>query len=167
MQPGTVPEALLEEAETLTEKEEEQDGEDFGTGCLACGQDDDHANLLLCEGCNDEYHTYCLDPPLRSVPMGDWYCPKCVKDSTIWTADDDGLERMVCALSPTFTERFGEVCWAYGGAGFGWWPSIIYDPRSVVGGARELAKKQLGKRHLVYFFECFDGIVVAPADRDQ
>jgi hypothetical protein len=32
--------------------------ESFGTGCLCCGADDDHANLLLCEGCNAEYHTY-------------------------------------------------------------------------------------------------------------
>lgn len=48
--------------------------ESFGTGCLTCGTDDDHANLMLCEGCNDEYHTYCLDPPLRSVPTGDWFC---------------------------------------------------------------------------------------------
>ena len=31
--------------------------EPFGTGCLACGRDDDHANLLLCEACNAEYHT--------------------------------------------------------------------------------------------------------------
>lgn len=46
----------------------------FGTGCLTCDHDDDHANLLLCEGCNDEYHTYCLDPPLKSVPPGDWFC---------------------------------------------------------------------------------------------
>jgi hypothetical protein len=48
--------------------------EDFGTGCLACGDDDDHANILLCETCNAEYHTYCLSPPLRAVPAGDWYC---------------------------------------------------------------------------------------------
>jgi hypothetical protein len=48
----------------------------FGTGCLTCGLDDDHANLLLCEGCNDEYHTYCLDPPLKAVPTGDWFCGK-------------------------------------------------------------------------------------------
>jgi hypothetical protein len=34
--------------------------ETFGTGCLACGADDDHANLLLCEACNAEYHTYVL-----------------------------------------------------------------------------------------------------------
>ena len=46
----------------------------YGTGCLACGEDDDHANLLLCEGCNAEYHTYCLSPPLRAVPAGDWFC---------------------------------------------------------------------------------------------
>ena len=32
--------------------------ESFGTGCLTCGEDDDHANLLLCEACNAEYHTY-------------------------------------------------------------------------------------------------------------
>lgn len=46
------------------------------TGCLICGNDDDHNNLMLCEGCNDEYHTYCLDPPLDAVPHDDWYCGK-------------------------------------------------------------------------------------------
>ena len=44
------------------------------TGCLVCLRDDDHNNLMLCEGCNDEYHIYCLDPPLASVPHDDWYC---------------------------------------------------------------------------------------------
>ena len=44
------------------------------TGCLICGNDDDHNNLMLCEGCNDEYHTYCLSPPLPEVPHDDWYC---------------------------------------------------------------------------------------------
>ncbi len=58
----------------LHEREASLDPEGFGTGCLACGEDDDHANLLLCEGCNAEYHTYCLSPPLRSVPAGDWFC---------------------------------------------------------------------------------------------
>lgn len=50
---------------------------DVGTGtggCLACRRDDDHANLILCDCCNDEYHIYCLDPPLRTVPTGDWFC---------------------------------------------------------------------------------------------
>lgn len=69
---------------------------------------------------------------------------------------DDDLDRLVSALDPAFTERFGEICWAQGGVGFGWWPAFIYDPRQTVGSARELAKKHIGKRHLVYFFECHD-----------
>ena len=44
------------------------------TGCLICLRDDDHNNLMLCEGCNDEYHIYCLDPPLAAVPHDDWFC---------------------------------------------------------------------------------------------
>jgi len=45
-------------------------------GCLKCGKDDDHSHLLLCEACNDEYHTHCLDPPLDYVPEGDFFCGK-------------------------------------------------------------------------------------------
>lgn len=124
------------------------------TGCLACGGDDDHANLLLCESCNAEYHTYCLEPPLRAVPTWDWYCPDC--KATVEYLDDDGLDLLVNALTPCFTSRFGEVCWAQGGVGFGWWPAFIYDPRHTTGLARTLARKNLGRRHLVYFFGCHD-----------
>ena len=46
------------------------------SGCQVCGFDDDHANLLLCEGCETEIHTYCLNPPLEKVPEGDWFCGK-------------------------------------------------------------------------------------------
>ena len=63
---------------------------------------------------------------------------------------------MVAALPPAFTQRFGEIVWAQGGAGFGWWPSCIYDPRLTVGGARKLALKNMKKKHLVYFFGCHD-----------
>lgn len=41
-------------------------------GCRVCHRDDNHACLLLCEACNDEYHTYCLG--LESVPEGDFFC---------------------------------------------------------------------------------------------
>ncbi|KAL3911858.1 MAG: hypothetical protein SGILL_007119, partial [Bacillariaceae sp.] len=68
---------------------------------------------------------------------------------------DDGLNAAVAALPPSFTSRYGEVVWAHY-SGFGWWPSFIYDPRHTVGSARDLARKNLGKRHLVYFFECHD-----------
>ena len=71
-------------------------------------------------------------------------------------SDDDGLDALVDAVGPCFTSRFGEVCWAQGGAGFGWWPAFIYDPRHTTGDARQLGRKHIGRRHLVYFFECHD-----------
>lgn len=52
--------------------------ETFGTGCLCCGADDDHANLLLCEACNAEYHTYVTwhDMPWHAMSWHDmtWWC---------------------------------------------------------------------------------------------
>lgn len=123
-------------------------------GCRKCKRDDDHPNLLLCEICNDEYHTYCLDPPLSSVPDHDFFCKKCAPSASF--GNQDGLNALVAALAPTYTCRFGEIIWAAGGQGFGWWPACIYDPRLTVGGARKLAIKHLGKKHLVYFFACHD-----------
>eukprot|EP00956_Cyclotella_meneghiniana_P004158 scaffold5102_cov76-Cyclotella_meneghiniana.AAC.12 len=131
-------------------------------GCKVCGRDEDHANLLLCEACNEEYHTYCLDPPLECVPDDDWFCDSCKKLHSI--KDDDGLDSLVSALPPSYTSRFGEIVWAAGGNGFGWWPACIYDPRLTVGGARQLARKNLGKRHLIYFFECYDAPFTVLAD---
>lgn len=66
------------------------------------------------------------------------------------------MEQLVSALPPSITKRFGEICWAQGGTGYGWWPSYIYDPRRVHGQTRALARKQLGKKFLVYFFQCTD-----------
>ncbi|XP_047260497.1 methyl-CpG-binding domain-containing protein 9-like isoform X1 [Capsicum annuum] len=45
--------------------------------CKACGMDKDDVNVLLCDKCDSEYHTYCLDPPLVKVPIDSWYCPDC------------------------------------------------------------------------------------------
>lgn len=67
-------------------------------------------------------------------------------------------------MPPLFTSRFGEVVWAQGGPGYGWWPCYIYDPRMTVGGARDLAKKHLGKKHLVYFFQCLEAPFAALPD---
>jgi hypothetical protein len=33
--------------------------------------------LLLCDNCDNGYHTFCLTPSLPSVPQGDWFCPDC------------------------------------------------------------------------------------------
>ena len=49
------------------------------TACVACGGTDDEATMLLCDGCDAPYHLRCLDDPLDSVPVGDWYCEMCAK----------------------------------------------------------------------------------------
>jgi hypothetical protein len=45
--------------------------------CTKCGSGGDDEVLMLCDGCDIAYHTYCLKPPLRTVPEGDWFCPAC------------------------------------------------------------------------------------------
>lgn len=46
--------------------------------CKVCGMDKDDDNVLLCDTCDSEYHTYCLNPPLIRIPEGNWYCPSCI-----------------------------------------------------------------------------------------
>ena len=70
---------------------------------------------------------------------------------------NDGLDGMVAALPLEYRRRFGGIVWAQGGPGFGWWPSYIYDPSKTIDkNVRTLAMKHLGKRHLVYFFQCIE-----------
>uniref|UniRef100_A0A8C6YTC7 PHD-type domain-containing protein n=1 Tax=Nothoprocta perdicaria TaxID=30464 RepID=A0A8C6YTC7_NOTPE len=45
--------------------------------CEVCGKASDPSRLLLCDDCDISYHTYCLDPPLQTVPKGGWKCKWC------------------------------------------------------------------------------------------
>ncbi|GKY98345.1 hypothetical protein MPSEU_000792100 [Mayamaea pseudoterrestris] len=118
-------------------------------GCVLCKQDNNYEEMLICDKCNAEYHMGCLVPPLASVPQNNWYCSNC-------TSYGDELDEMVAALPPQFSSLFGSIVWAQGGGGYGWWPSIVYDPRYTLGTTRAEARKYLGKRHLCYFFHCHD-----------
>lgn len=48
------------------------------SACMVCGNGESEECILLCDGCDDGYHTFCLVPPLTSVPKGEWRCPKCI-----------------------------------------------------------------------------------------
>ncbi|GCB69093.1 E3 ubiquitin-protein ligase UHRF1 isoform X1 [Scyliorhinus torazame] len=50
--------------------------------CHTCGGKGDPGKQLLCDECDMAYHTYCLNPPLTSIPeVEDWYCPLCKIDA--------------------------------------------------------------------------------------
>ena len=61
-----------------------------GGGCEVCRGAHALDQILLCDGCNAEYHMFCLDPPLLAVPETDWFCPKC----TAKPSRDMHVERM-------------------------------------------------------------------------
>lgn len=41
--------------------------------CELCGRGDDEPHMLLCDGCDDAFHTHCLYPPLLDIPKGAIY----------------------------------------------------------------------------------------------
>jgi hypothetical protein len=105
-------------------------------------------------------HISCLTKRLPSKTLRlSWYrlrrVDKCI---TLIERDGDQLDALILKLPAEMVARFGEIVWAKTGDKGQWWPSLIFDPRSFLGNAEvvELAKQNLGKRHLVYFFETPD-----------
>ncbi|KXS19869.1 PLU-1-domain-containing protein [Gonapodya prolifera JEL478] len=45
--------------------------------CQVCRTSTNPTRLLLCDGCDTGWHTFCLDPPLERIPKGKWFCPVC------------------------------------------------------------------------------------------
>ncbi|XP_060070967.1 bromodomain adjacent to zinc finger domain protein 2B-like [Ylistrum balloti] len=50
--------------------------------CQICRKDDNEAELLLCDGCDQGYHTYCFKPKMEMIPDGDWYCYECISKAS-------------------------------------------------------------------------------------
>ncbi|KAI9847937.1 MAG: hypothetical protein M1837_001454 [Sclerophora amabilis] len=46
--------------------------------CETCGKSDDPTSILLCDGCDNGYHRYCLDPRDKAESDHDWHCPRCL-----------------------------------------------------------------------------------------
>ena len=53
---------------------------DMNLACEVCAFVDEEDKMLLCDGCGTGWHTMCLQPPLQSIPRGDWLCPRCIAD---------------------------------------------------------------------------------------
>lgn len=45
--------------------------------CMVCKIVPPDSDVLLCSSCVSPWHMWCLNPPMESVPLGDWECPDC------------------------------------------------------------------------------------------
>uniref|UniRef100_A0A671LST6 [histone H3]-trimethyl-L-lysine(4) demethylase n=1 Tax=Sinocyclocheilus anshuiensis TaxID=1608454 RepID=A0A671LST6_9TELE len=77
-----------------------------GESLAMCGKGNDEDRLLLCDGCDDSYHTFCLIPPLSDVPRGDWRCPKCLAQECSKPQEAFGFEQ---ACRDYSLKSFGEM----------------------------------------------------------
>ena len=79
--------------------------------CRICFSKGDTEETLLCDGCDSEYHLYCLDPPLSSLPKDDdeWYCPACtnVELRKTLAAERRAKAKAAAASSPKSTPKKG------------------------------------------------------------
>ena len=55
--------------------------------CEVCHSGLDDVHMLICDGCDKLFHLFCLDPPLKQVPDGDWFCNECQGHSDAVNSD--------------------------------------------------------------------------------
>ncbi|CAH2048157.1 unnamed protein product [Thlaspi arvense] len=63
-------------ADVKNAKVESEEGID--QACEQCKSDKHGEVMLLCDSCNKGWHIYCLSPPLKHIPPGNWYCLECL-----------------------------------------------------------------------------------------
>uniref|UniRef100_A0A096MEC7 [histone H3]-trimethyl-L-lysine(4) demethylase n=1 Tax=Poecilia formosa TaxID=48698 RepID=A0A096MEC7_POEFO len=74
--------------------------------CRMCGRGDDDEKLMQCDSCDENYHTYCLLPPLTDPPKNKWRCPKCVAEECKKPSEAFGFEQ---ATREYTLQSFGEM----------------------------------------------------------
>ncbi|XP_045395000.1 lysine-specific demethylase 5D isoform X2 [Lemur catta] len=74
--------------------------------CRLCSRGDEDDKLLLCDGCDENYHIFCLLPPLPEIPRGVWRCPKCILAECKQPPEAFGFEQ---ATQEYTLQSFGEM----------------------------------------------------------
>ena len=74
--------------EEAGQQEETSSDPDPDTICQVCKKARPSGTMLLCDfpGCDTGWHMTCLRPPVKSVPTGEWICPR---HSAAWNPAED------------------------------------------------------------------------------
>ncbi|XP_050375974.1 lysine-specific demethylase JMJ17 [Argentina anserina] len=64
-----------EKAKARKVKKEEEEHDQI---CEQCRSGLHGEVMLLCDRCDKGWHIYCLSPPLKQIPSGNWYCFDCL-----------------------------------------------------------------------------------------
>ncbi|KAI0287615.1 PLU-1-like protein-domain-containing protein [Russula brevipes] len=63
---------------TAAESTKDDDVDSSELPCEVCHKNDRGEEMLLCDNCDCGFHMFCLEPPLATVPRGQWFCPTCI-----------------------------------------------------------------------------------------
>lgn len=70
--------------EETTKKPKAAEKQEGTTNVEYCRECKDGGDLLCCDSCPNSYHTYCLYPPVKDIPEGDWHCPRCSIEAPLY-----------------------------------------------------------------------------------
>lgn len=79
--------------------------------CEVCQKKNHDEEMLLCDGCDCGFHIFCLDPPLTSIPKGEWFCHMCFFDASGDFGFDEGEEHSLSSFQARDLE-FRRRWWA-------------------------------------------------------
>lgn len=62
-----------------------------GDRCESCGRGDEGGNILICDSCDNAYHTACLDAQSKRKLDTEWNCPRCLVGDGQFGFEEGGL----------------------------------------------------------------------------
>jgi hypothetical protein len=114
--------------------------------CIDSHHSDDNSTVLLCDGCEGKYNIARLKPPLKEIPKGDWYCPRCITGR--WWGDlDPRVGKSVILSTPASGEAnftIEKCVFRFSGEP-GSRASLMYPARSSDGEAKTLPLEEVDR----------------------
>lgn len=71
------------------------------SSCRTCKRTDREEQLLLCDECNNCFHTDCLSPPVITLAESEWYCHLCTdlsKNQNITVQENTNISKFLYIL---------------------------------------------------------------------